>query len=280
LSQGVEASAANALDNLLKEGEKAAFCIALPESLTVGGDAVISALHDVLTTQVPIFGGLSADNWTMDSTYQIYNEEILHDAAPLLIFLDDPSLSFSFGVKSGWFPLGDQGTVTRAEGNRIHEIDQKPADDFYKRYFGSEFQILGEFPLLVETEDGEFLRAPLMHDKETGAIVFAGDVPEGAHVRVTTAKRDVIIDAVDDAVGDALNSFSGQPKAALICTCAGRHYVLGSKTHLEIKKSMKLLGNKIPTVGFYTFGEFAPGSEGKSVCMHNETFTVLLVGEA
>ena len=78
-----------------------------------------------------------------------------------------------------------------------------------------------------------------------------------------------------------LDRFEGDPGAALIYTCAARHYVLGPQTHLEVDNSLEMLGTDLPTAGFYTFGEFAPGAQGgASVCMHNETFTVLLIGEA
>lgn len=62
---------------------------------------------------------------------QFYNGRILEDAASLLLF--SGPLSYSFGVDTGWRPVGSRGRVTEVSGTTIHRIDGKPALAFYQR---------------------------------------------------------------------------------------------------------------------------------------------------
>ena len=52
--------------------EEIQLCISLPESLTTSGVAILDSIKQVLGKQVPISGGLTADQWRSQQSYQFF----------------------------------------------------------------------------------------------------------------------------------------------------------------------------------------------------------------
>jgi hypothetical protein len=259
------------------------FCLTLPESLTIGGVTILESLKQQLGNDVPIFGGLTADQWRSNQTYQFYQSQIHSDAVPILLF-SGPIL-FSHGIASGWKPIGKAGRVTKAQGNIVYEIDERPALAFYQRYLGV-VPPSSEYPLaLYDGEsDRNFMRAPSgIYDPAQGSITFFGDVPTHSIVQITETTRDDIIRASQFSTLQALENYPGQtPAAALFFSCASRRQILGSRTKEEYAQVQKCLSPTLPSLpscGFYTNGEIAPLTQKGAPYFHNETFITLLLGE-
>ncbi|HMG12071.1 MAG TPA: FIST N-terminal domain-containing protein, partial [Gemmatimonadaceae bacterium] len=263
-------------------------CITMPDGLTVSGSAALDALRAALGDAVPIFGGTAGDQWRFKGTKQFHGTEVLQDSVPFLLF--DEGVVFSFGVDTGWRPIGREGRVTEVEGHIVRAIDGKPATAFYREFLGNaDITQLTEYPLAVTAEDGRggadsyYLRAPGRTDEATGCIHFLGDVPDGARVHITTTNRDQILDATRTSFQHALDDFpkdsgdAGKPALALCISCAGRKQILGSRTQEEARIVNELLGD-VPAAGFYGYGEIARLAKDGISHYHNETFTTLLLG--
>jgi hypothetical protein len=265
--------------------EQIQFCISLPESLTTSGILILDSLKQALGEQVPIFGGLTADQWRSQQTYQFFRTEVCSDAVPILLF-SGPIL-FSHGIASGWQPIGNPGRVTKAEKNVVYEIDNQPALAFYHRYLGA-LPPSSEYPLAVFDVDSDrhYMRAPSgICDPTIGSITFFGDVPEQAMVQITEATHDEILSASQQSTLQALENYPGQaPMAALFFSCASRRQILGSRTKEEYVQAqhclMQFLTQLLPSCGFYTNGEIAPLQQKGVTHYHNETFITVLLGEA
>jgi len=149
-------------------------CLTHPESLTTSGVSILNGLKLALGQNVPIFGGLAADQSRYENTYQFFNTEVLSDSVPILLF--SGAILFSHGIASGWRPIGKRSKVTKVDKNIVYEIDGKPALDFYHYYLGSLPPSM-EYPLAVFAENGEsfYMRAPISYDEETGSIAFFVD---------------------------------------------------------------------------------------------------------
>lgn len=259
------------------------FAITLPESLTASAVVVLKALEHTLKGSVPVFGGLTADQWRFERTHQFYKTEVYTDALPVLIF--SGAIAFSYGVASGWQPIGKTGTVTKVLNNIVYEIDDRPAIEFYQNYLGNRSPSL-EYPLAVyEGENTSFyLRATSGSDRiEDGYITFFGDIPEGATVQLTEANRNEILSASELSMQKAIERFpaTSTPQGSLYFSCCARRQILGSHTGDEYSIAQACQDKPIPGMGFYTNGEISPLFETKErVCFHNETFVTLLFGEA
>ena len=255
------------------------FCISLPESLTIGGVLILDSLKQALGDQIPVFGGLTADQWRSKQTYQFFQTEVHTDAVPILLF-SGPIL-FSHGIASGWKPIGKPGRVTKAKKNVVYEIDDRPALAFYHRYLGA-LPPSSEYPLALFDADSDrhFMRAPSgIYDQSLGSIHFFGDVPLHSVVQITETTRDDIISASKLSTLQALEHYPGQnPAAALFFSCASRRQILGSRTGEEYEQVRDCLKQALPSCGFYTNGEIAPLQQKGMPYFHNETFITLLLG--
>src|SRR6266436_4461827 len=210
------------LDGTGGNGGAPSLCITMPDGLTVSGSAALNALRAALGDAVPVFGGTAGDQWRFKGTKQFHGTEVLQDSVPFLLF--DEGVVFSFGVDTGWRPIGREGRVTEVDGHVVRAIDGRPATEFYREFLGNaDITHLTEYPLAVTADDGRgansyYLRAPGRTDEATGCIHFLGDVPDGARVHITTTNRDQILAATRSSFRRALDDFpkdSGGGKPAL-----------------------------------------------------------------
>lgn len=258
------------------------FCIALPESLTTSGQQIVELLQNGLGDQVPLFGGGAADQFRMSGTRQFFGSEAVSDSVPILLF--SGALHCAFSAASGWKPVGEPGLVNRAEGPVVHEIDGRPALDFFRRFLGPSALPTPECPLAIIGPDGgiEYLRASNgFADEATGSIQLAGDVPTGAIVQIAIASRDAILEGCRKSVGGAFAAYphGKAPEAALVFSCAARKMLLGTRTAEEFGIVREVLGTDVPVCGFYGYGEIGPlAGASPASNYHNEAFVCLLMG--
>ncbi|HXJ62410.1 MAG TPA: FIST N-terminal domain-containing protein [Actinomycetota bacterium] len=285
---GVEESPAAAARSAVEDAKRKTeqeprLCIAVP---SVSGDdptVLLRELQAALGDEVPVIGGGSAPRTGAGQprvARQFCGDRVLEDAAAVLLF--SGPLTFSFGVDTGWRPLGSRGRVTAAHGNVVLEIDGEPALAFYQRYLGEGGTPTAANPLAVYEgpEDAYYLRVPFASDVERGAVILTGGIPHDAEVQLTVAVTDEIFAGAQRAVRTAFDAFpqGSPPDAALVFSCAIRKLVLGTRTGTELDIMRAELGDGVPVAGFYCFGEIAP-IEGGRTRFHNETFVALLLGE-
>ena len=178
--QGAAKSAVDMARLGLSENPQLAFV--LPDGLTSSAYEVLDGFNHTLGSGIPVVGGMSADRvaGSKDSyaTYQFCGDRVLTDSVPTLIF--SGPLLYSLGVESGWSPIGERMTVTRAENNVLHELNDRPAFEIYSHYLGEVLKEnisgLGSYPLAVyETGlDRFYLRVAKAADPDTGTITFLG----------------------------------------------------------------------------------------------------------
>ncbi|MBD2597527.1 FIST C-terminal domain-containing protein [Nostoc spongiaeforme FACHB-130] len=255
-------------------------CLTFPDSLTSNGVLILEGLKQSLRGQIPIIGGMSADDYTFDKTYQFFQDEVLNDSIPVLIFCG--KLLFSHGVASGWTPISQRSCVTKVDGNVVYEIDGQRALDFYQHYLGEErFTANYAIHALAVFEDQEhfYMRAPNGYDQESGSVTFFSDIPEQAIVQITDANRQDILLASEASLKNALVNYPGlEPTAALLISCAARRRILGTMASEEYKLVKTHLPPTLPCCGFYAYGEIAPLMTKGQTQFHNKTFVTLLMG--
>lgn len=283
VSAGIEVACKQALSDA-RAGTRlpGRFCIAVPESMTTSGQQIVEALQRELGEGVPLFGAGAADQWRLKSTRQFFGTEVVSDSIPVLLF--SGALTCSFSVASGWAPVGEPGLVTRSSGPVVHEIDGRPAIEFYRRLMGEGVVPTPDNPLAVLDGSGgvRYLRACHgLADEAAGSTAHVGDVPQGAMVQIAIANRDAILEGCRNAVQGAFAAYphGRAPEAALIFSCAARKLLLGTRTAEEVGIVREILGDKLPVCGFYGYGEIGPLPGAPDAAnYHNETFVCLLMG--
>lgn len=261
--------------------------IVFPDGLRCNGTQFLLGLQEMLGKTFPIVGGIAADLGEFERTYQFANQRVLSGGVSGVALKG--SIEVVTAAKSGWHPVGGTRVCTKVEdGNTLLEIDGKPALDLYKEYLqhrASEMPLVSaEYPVGVvggvtgtqRLPDDPILliRAIKGVDEARKAIIFGGDVPEGAVIRMTRATKDDVIKGAVEAGNHVLDAMK-KPCLALVFDCMARKVVLGARYKDELKAIFAKLGDDLPKVGFYTYGELSPV---QGVTMHHdETFTIALL---
>jgi len=263
------------------------------DGLTGNAVRIIDGIQSVLGKSIKIAGGTSGDGGLFIKTYQYHNDQVLTDCIVAVAF--EGRFSLGTGSGCGWFPVGTTKQVTKSDGNTLYELDGMPALQVYEKFLGryaSQLPAVGvEYPLglLGSRDDGGgdeyFLcRATMGVDREKQSITYAGDIPQGALVKMTMGNETDVIEAGRKAAEEALaavksNSRDIQAKAIFVFSCMARKIVLGSRTGEEIAEIRKTVGNDVPIIGFYTYGEYVPSGKREQSRFHNETVTLTIIGQ-
>lgn len=286
------AAGAMAAESVIKEngGKKPDLFIMLPDGMTGNGADIVEGVKSVLGENFPIIGGSLGDDYLFKKTYEYYQDKVLSDAI-VAVGLSG-NFSYGFGIRHGWETIGLPLKVTRADGVTLKEIDNKPALKVYQEYFGKEASDLVKEPLAriaytyplgmaVLGSDELLIRDPVLAN-EKGEITMAAAIPQGSTIRVMIGDRDKAIQAAKKAAEISLTQLNGRsPCFILMFNCMARNKLLGVRCNEENQIVQQAIGEKVPMVGFYTYGEQGPllGAKGTPAYFHNETMTLLVIGE-
>ena len=268
-------------DAVARLGQPPKLCILFSDVLTSNGESIMEHLTSASNGILPIVGGISGDSWRFLEAKQFYNNMSSSHISSFLL-LSGP-FSFSFGMDSGWEPVGETGTVTKSGNNIVYEINHMPTLDFYKNILGENTMPSLELPIAVyDEQDGfRFMRTTFEnYDVSVGSVTYLGNVPVGSKVRITMVNRDSILAGTESSISEAFRTFPANisPCIALCFSCSARRVLLGTRTIEECRIARKVLGEDTQFSGFYTYGEYCPNISKLTNEFHNETFVVVLLG--
>ncbi len=257
-----------ALDNAGRTGE-------MPDLIWLNAapgkeEKVLAGIEDVLGKDVPIGGGSTGDNSVSGNWNQIANGEVFDDAVVASAFF--PSVELSYSFHSGYDPTETTGSVTRAEGRTIQEIDSRPAAEVYNEWTG------GSIAEVLET-GGNVLALTTLNPigrvvGKTGGVPYYklshpdGVTPEGGlslfseisvgdKLVLMHGSRESLINRAGRTANSAITSgdFSTESVAgALVIYCAGCMLTIQQDMDAVASEVNKALGGK-PFIGIFTFGE-------------------------
>ena len=173
------------------------------------------------------------------------------------------------GYVTGWRPLGKELNVTRAVGNRLYELDGRPAYDTYYRYLRIQndenfFEHALEFPFYYEYKNSKILRAPTASN-EDGSLTLTADMKENIKTKLAYGDPRTILESVYEGVKE-FREFAPEMFTAFSCTA--RRSFWGS----DIGKETVPFQTLAQISGFYTLGELL--RIGKNVIQHNVTLVI------
>ncbi|GAA5482024.1 FIST signal transduction protein [Haloferula sargassicola] len=257
----------------------------LSGGLAVNGTALVEGFRAVLPAGVAVTGGLAGDGDRFGKTLVGLGADIRPDQLVAIGFYGE-KISVGYASRGGWEAFGPKRRITRAQGNTLFELDGQPALQLYKRYLGERAEGLPAtgllFPLgLSRPADPDHLlvRTILAIDEENQSLTFAGDMPEGADVRLMKATSVQLVEGASSAAALALPPDRSSCSLAVLVSCVGRRLVLGQRTDEELEAVTDHLPEGCPAIGFYSYGEACPCDRSGSSELHNQTMTVTLLGE-
>jgi hypothetical protein len=279
---------AEAVNPLLTSDDIACFLFA--DGLVFDFDPFLATFGQFLRNAVPlpIFGGLAADNWTSRKTYQYHDDDVFSEGIASVVMSGTGDIAW--GINHGCVPIGTKRTITRSKGNVIYEIDGVPALEALKDYLGEDWQdhwnkatlniCLGfKTPEHMKKDYEEYIVRYLVgKDEREGYVTIQSDVREGAEFWLVRRDKELITSGLM-AISRQIKDKMGvrRPKFVLQFECVGRGKVVfreSEKIDL-IRTIQKDIGEEIPWMGFYTYGEIGPITI--SNCFHNFTSVISVV---
>ena len=258
--------------------------VVLSEGLHVNGSALVAGLTRSLPPHVAVTGGLSGDGDRFEETIVLAGD-VLRGGQVAAVGLYGDALTIGYGSMGGWDQFGPDRVVTRSSGNVLHELDGRPALELYRRYLGPHADGLPSsgllFPLSLRSGGSHgVVRTILGIDEESGSMTFAGDIPQGAVVRLMKANFDRLLDGATGAATTCHEAIGGRtPELALLISCVGRKLVLKQRVEEEVESVRDVLGQGAVLAGFYSYGEISPFTPSARCELHNQTMTITTLSE-
>ncbi|BFM14543.1 hypothetical protein R50073_07260 [Maricurvus nonylphenolicus] len=232
----------------------------------------------------PVVGGLAADDSQMKQCVVYANQQVLQDSV-VLLSVDGP-IRFEIHVGNSIKPVGKSGVIDAAEGSQINVIDGLSAMDFIERETGkpvlqSDRGITSLTIIDQDQSDIKRLRSivPDLSDNARNLGLYGG-IETGKRVQVCQATPEDLIAEVKE-IAKSIDGQNFKPVAALIVSCAGRKWLLGSDIEHEVHALADNLDEIFPLAGFPSFGEIAPLKINDSYSrnlFHNMTYVLTLIG--
>ena len=232
-------------------------------------EALLSGIHSVIGTKVPIAGGSAADN-TIEGKWRQFSTAGAHEDAVVISVLY-PSTALYHSFHSGYLPTETRGTVTRAEGRRVFEIDGEPAGAIYARWSegaideftdgggsilaASTMWPLGRTANSLEGADYVLAHPATLHPDQS--IELFADVDEGDELILMHGSEQSLVSRAGRVATAALTGGSITPDecaGALVVYCAGCMLAIQENMDAVAEEMTQALGQR-PFLGMFTFGE-------------------------
>lgn len=246
----------------------------LASGIDIANDQLIAGIESVLGPDVVIFGATSSDQMQGVATFQAIDGQRFQHAA-FAVGIWDPGLEVETQATHGFVAVGEPLLVTRSEGNRIIELDGRPAWTTYLERLqlpatateGDTIPIgaLAEkLPgnLSEEYGNSHILRVVTHHSPE-GEIIYATNCPEGSQLWLTVRDEDLIFRDMDRMMEAMVSRKPGcKPVAVFHADCLARGRRLFNRVMKEelvhrMQEPFCSNGEVPPWFGMYGFGEYA-----------------------
>ena len=244
------------------------------EGLLNNGNDVVDGIASVDNT-IPIAGGMAGDNGAFAKTYVFDNNGVYEEGAVGVSFQSE-HLKVLTNYQLNWQPIGKELKITKAEKNRLYEIDGISASEIYRKYLGDNIanelpHSAIEFPLLKIEDDGREVCRTFVHQFDDGSLLTIGNLEVGDTVQLAFGNVDLILNGVNE---DIQNYDSFQPEAIFTYSCASRITFLQS----DVVRELDPLNNIAPIAGYFTYGEIYHNDKKNSLL--NISLTILGLSES
>lgn len=259
-----------------------------PDSAGLDGAALFEGIREQ-AGHVPAIGGGAAGDPRHATTFQFCGTEVASDAVAGAL-LSGP-FQASIEVTQACQPVGGPRVVTRAEHNRILEIDGRRALDLVVDLLGpllrdgleraGRFLFVG-LPVVPEQREfgrGEYVVRPLAGiDVAAGALVLPQGVLQGQMVQILLREADGARHDLKSMLDVQARRHQGHaPRLGFYFNCCARGLSLYRIPEIDVNYIKYVFGD-LPLIGFFGNAEIAPAL-GSNV-LHQHTGVLALLSEA
>jgi hypothetical protein len=265
-------------------------CVLLfPCGLNVIIDDLVPEMEMHLGRKLPILGGLAADNLVREKTYQYHDWKIYEGGVSAAIISGDFDLFTD--VSHGCVPIGLEMEVTKAKGNRLYEIDNRPVIDVLAEFVGN--GIISDFgrvtlhfcigqladPDINESYDQYIIRYIAKYYPEDNSISLPVKMRMGDKIWITRRDRDKMFSACQKSILKLKNDLGDKnPFLVLDFNCVARgKIVLADDERIALLRSFQgNLAPESPWIGFLSYGELCPVRQKNTYHNYTNAFALFV----
>jgi hypothetical protein len=236
-------------------------------------DELIQGVESVLPN-VGIFGGLANDNMRLTSN-AVFSGTDVYERSAVAIGFADPTIELVAGAHHGFRVYGEPLEVSRSSGNRVQELDGKPAWACIMERLGmpattepAEISAIAvvaeELPQEVHEEYGSrfIIRGGPLVD-ETGATFLTGNAPVGCLLWLMRRDEQAMFEGVERLAANLVERCGDRTPIAMIhadCAARGRRSFNRILKDEIVRRMQQPVFEKarVPWFGMYGGGELTP----------------------
>jgi small ligand-binding sensory domain FIST len=261
--------------------------LAFADPFHLDAEALLRAWNQAYKAR-PILGGLASGNPTEQTTQVYLNGDVFQEGGVALAVAG--AVEMVSVISQGCTPIGETWTITKAEGNFVHQIANRPAYEVLAETFGKlsaqeQLQARGNLFIglvvneyLEDFHQGDFLvRNILGADPQSGSLAVGAWPRQGQTLQFQ--RRDAA--AADLDMKLLLDRLAGQlgkrrVYGGCLCSCNGRgHRLFGQMDHDASLVQARI--GPVELTGFFCNGELGP--VGDRNFLHSYTASLALFAE-
>ena len=233
-------------------------------------ELILEGIEAVVGRGIPIVGGSAADN-DVSGNWAVFGADgVLKDGVQISVLFCSTPLAAEY--QNGYAPSGKSARVTRSEGRRLYELDDRPAADVFEELSGLSFDVApdGEpasilsmtsyTPLGIEMGSVAgvpyylLAHAAFLHSDRS--IEFFADVELGNDLHFMTGSERSLTDRAGRVASQSLQRIGADrsPAGGLVIYCAGCMLAISEHMDQVAAGVHEGLGGA-PFLGVFTFGE-------------------------
>lgn len=256
--------------------------LAISEGSFTNGSELLKGLQINLKPHILITGGMCGDNDSCQKTLVSYQNKPTKGEV-IIIGLYGKELEITCSSSRDWISFGPERTITKVNGNILYEIDHMPALELYIKYLGDKAKELPKaalfYPLSIkeETNSEPVIRTIFQIDKSNNSMILAGNVQQNSKLQLMMASTDNLALGAGKAAEIAMKNRANAPQLVFLVSCAERKLVMDQRVEEELEEIGLIIGEHVPILGLYSYGEMAPVGNQQICELHNQTMTLNLI---
>ena len=241
------------------------------------GDQLIRTIESVAGKETTIWGGRAGDDFIFDESV-VFTNQLLTKRGIIMLVFDGDKIIVKGEAASGQKPIGTEKVITKAVGNWVYEIDNKPAAEMVLKYLGlnlspEEAEIFNPSGMGIAFSVMRNIGTPVirgvgMFNWKDKSISVLGSIHEGDKVRFTLPPDFEVIEEVKFNAEKIQQNEMPEADALLMFSCIGRLTQFGPLAGNEIEGVRNAFN--VPMAGFFTYGEYGRVRNGNNE-FHNNT---------
>jgi hypothetical protein len=235
-------------------------------------EELLAGIEDVIGKDVPVLGGSAGDNDISGEWKQFANGNVYSNGISLTVIYTD--LKIGWAYEAGYLRSENRGTITRADGRIIYEIDNQSAAEVYNDWTGGTVvaeeletggSILSDasyYPLakIIKNEGKEYTLSihPLSINATDHSLEVFANIEEGDEVMLMHGDWELLLNRALTTPTKALESenLSKEDVSFGIYTyCGGTMLAIPEEERSKIPVLVKTAIGDAPFIGTFTFGE-------------------------